>query len=88
MHYLQYHNTQENKGVNWEGTKAAGDGKGGGRPNIIHVGFARTGLLPPKKAPGCKACIGPTGEMMHNGRVRIAVPRAPQACTTEIKRIP
>lgn len=65
-----------------------GRGRGGGRPNIIHVGFARTGLLPPKKAPGCKACIGPTGEMMHNGRVRIAVPRAPQACTTEIKRIP
>lgn len=22
MHYLQYHNTQENKGVNWEGIKA------------------------------------------------------------------
>lgn len=28
MHYLQYHNTQENKGVNWEGTKAAGEGGG------------------------------------------------------------
>lgn len=26
MHYLQYHNTQENKGVNWEGIKGGGGG--------------------------------------------------------------
>lgn len=86
MHYLQYHNTQENKGVNWEGTKAAGEG--GGR-QISSVSILQERVYSPRqKAPGGKACIGPTGEMMHNGRVRIAVPRAPQACTTEIKRIP
>lgn len=48
MHYLQYHNTQENKGVNWEGTKAAGGGWG--ETDIIRVDFTRTGLLPPAES--------------------------------------
>lgn len=57
---------------------------GGGKtqtPSILV--FETAGLLPPTDSSGYKACTGPTGEMMHNGQVRL-----PQACTTEIKRIP
>lgn len=69
------------------GELGGGKGREGGQIPYMSI-LQEQVYSPPQKAPGCKACIGPTGEMMHNGRVHIAVPRAPQACTTEIKRIP
>lgn len=52
MHYLQYHNTQENKGVNWEGIKA---GRREGRGQISFVSILQEQVYsPPQKAPGFK----------------------------------
>lgn len=46
MHYLQYHNTQENKGVNWEGTKA-GQGRGGSKDHPCR--FCKNRFTPPRR---------------------------------------